>query len=72
VCTPGWDVVTVCEVPAVVSLILAEVTVTVYPLEGAGDGAVQVTSTVVRPVCSALKSVTGAPINIVWTSVAIH
>jgi hypothetical protein len=49
----------VCEVAVVVSL-LAEATVTRYPREGVGDGAVQVTSTVAAPVCSAAKSVTAA------------
>ena len=59
--TPSWGTVTLSEVPAVFSLMFAETTVTTYPLEGAGNGAVQVTSIVVRLVCSALKLVTGAP-----------
>ena len=50
-----------CEVPLIMSLILAEATVTRYPLGGAGDGAVQVTSTVVRPVGLADNSVTAPP-----------
>jgi hypothetical protein len=60
VCIPGWDIITVNEVLVVVSLVLAEATVTRYPREGVGDGAVQVTSTVAAPVCSATKSVTTA------------
>ena len=59
-CTPGWDIVTLCEVPEVVSLIFAEATVTRYPLGGTGDGAVQMTC-VSLCVLSALKSFTAPP-----------
>ena len=61
VCTPGWDIVSVCEVPEAVSIIFAEAIVTRYPLGGVGDGAIQVTSTSVSAVCSASKSVTAPP-----------
>ena len=59
--TPGWGIVTLCEVPVAGTVMVF--TSIVYPLEGAGDGAIQVTSTVARLICSAVKSVTGAPNN---------
>ena len=61
VCTPGWDIIRICRFPEAVSLILAGATVTWYPLGGAGDGVVQVTSTSVTAVCSASRSVTAPP-----------
>ena len=63
--TPGWGIVTVYDVPVVVPLTPIEETVTTYPLEEAEDGGVQVTSTAVRLICSALKSFTGTSTQLI-------